>query len=160
MVPQGAGRPLLALPLTPIPGPQLSWRRRTGLPFANVVTGISFILFGQKQMRFWSPFYRTTLRKSNIEFTRKVFYRLRDRAFRLWGSRNLENKRALLTIIFSTAASALISAISLRDGRIFGALLSSLEGRGCRHGRGGGEFERGPGVQRESVSVSGVGLQQ
>ena len=40
MVPQRTGRPLLALPLAPVTGPQLSRRRGSGLSFANVVSGI------------------------------------------------------------------------------------------------------------------------
>ena len=56
-------------------------------------------------------------------------------------------------------ASSIIPTDHLRDGRVFdGALLPSLEGRGRRHGRGGGE--RRLGVQRGPPTVTGLGLQQ
>ena len=57
-------------------------------------------------------------------------------------------------------ASSIIPTDNLRDGRVFGgALLPSLEGRGRRHGRGGGG-ERRLGLQRGPPSVTGLGLQQ
>ena len=139
VVPQGAGRPLLALPTAAAPPParpQLPRRRGSRFPIANVVTGMAKSCCAAMHLANFFDFHALHL---HVRGTTCII-----------GINSVE----------PLPASSIIPTNNLRDGRVFdGALLPSLEGRGRRHGRGGGG-ERRLGLQRGPPSVTGLGLQQ